>query len=114
MSRPVLHVMNDTSSALKSWFQRLLVRPDSIVVKQVLRRVCKLKAKTILKDQSTPPSNRLRSHVFNHKQSSVQKSSSSGFTKKCPPKTAPNVGLHHLLPTDNIGKKPVTNFSTRY
>lgn len=41
MSRPVLHVITDTSSALKSWFQRLLVRPDSIVVKQVLRRVCK-------------------------------------------------------------------------
>ena len=39
MSRPVLHVITDTSSALKSWFQRLLVRPDSIVVKHVLRRV---------------------------------------------------------------------------
>ena len=68
MSRPVLHVITDTSSALKSWFQRLLVRPDSIVVKHVLRRVCKLKTKTILKGQSTPPSNRLRSHEFHHKQ----------------------------------------------
>lgn len=111
MSRSVLHVIIDTSSALKSWFQRLLVRPDSIVVKQVLRRACKLKTKTILKGQSTPPSNRLLSHKFNHKQSSVRKSSSSGFTRKCPPKEAPNVGLHfHLLPTNNIGKKPVTNF----
>ena len=111
MSRPALQVVTDTSSAWKNWFQRLHLRPDSIVVKHVLRRVCKLKTKTILKGQSTPPSNRLRSHEFNHKQSSVRKTSSSGFTRKCPPKKAPNVGLHfHLLPTDNIGKKPVKNF----
>ena len=111
MSRPVLHEITDTSSPLKNWFQRLLLRPDSIVVKQVLRRVWELKTKTILKGQSTPPSNRLRLHEFNHKQSSFRKSSSSGFTRKCFPKKAPNVGLHlNLLPTDNIGKKPVTNF----
>jgi len=115
MSRPVLHVITDTSSALKNWFQRLLLRPDSIVVKHVLRRVCKLKTKTTLKGQSTPPSNRLRSHAFNHKQSSVRKSSSSGFTRKCPPKKAPNVALHlNLLPTDNIRKSRWQISATRY
>ena len=73
MSRPALHVITDTSSAWKKWFQRLHLRPDSIVVKHVLRRVCKLKTKTILKGQSTPPSNRLRSHEFNYNRAQFER-----------------------------------------